>query len=110
MALYQKEFYNDVWNKVLISTDSEIYKEYIKKIKNYKEEIPFDDIETYVEDDNGFWFSKSDVVKAVGVKIEDGKIVIYNKIDEEYVRSAAVSLKADIKLPEGAADAKVVNP
>lgn len=109
IAMYEKLSDSD-WSKTLISMDSEEYKEFQENIKSYKEEIKRDDSQVYVKDDNGFWFLKIDVLKINGVKIEDGKMVMYLKYEDEYIKVGAVSLKADIKLPEEAANAKVVNP
>lgn len=109
IAMYEKLSGSD-WSKTLISMDSEEYKEFQENVNSYKEEIKSEESLVYVKDDNGFWFLKIDVLKISGVKIEDGKMVMYFKSGDEYIKVGAVSLKADIKLPEEAANAKVVNP
>lgn len=106
MALYSNMI-DAGWSKKLINMDFEEYLDYIEKINSYKEVIESEKEIAYVKDDNGFWFIENDESKDKGVKIEGGKFVMYQKINDEYVKISAISLKANIKLPEGAADAQV---
>lgn len=94
------------WTKTTVTADSEAYKEYMEQLNNNKNTE--NKSETYIKDDNGFWFVKNDVIKTIGVKMEGGKLVMYTKVGEDYIKTAAVSLKASIKLPDGAKDAKEI--
>lgn len=94
------------WTKTTVSVDSEAYKKYMEQLKNNKDIE--DKNETYVKEENGFWFVKNDVIKSIGVKMEGGKLVIYTKVGDDYIKTAAMSLKANIKLPDAAKDAKEI--
>lgn len=65
------------------------------------------DIDPFVKSDDGFWYSENATDAEICIKMEDGKMLIYNKYEAGIEKIAMIEFKAEIILPEEAKNAQL---
>lgn len=93
-------FLNGKWTK---SQDKTLYDTYMSSVKLTTAMSLFAD--KLVKGDDGYWVLDSGLGESAYLKMEDGLLVSYIKNDDKYVKTSAIELKSNIKLPDEAKEA-----